>query len=73
MEGTRSAKRKIVHNAEKFYLASMDVKIRHTVGGQKQEFFFFFFQNAYLMVMPVETWATTKEKIAKIYALSIGT
>ena len=27
-----------------------------------------FFQNAYLMVMPVETWATAKEKIAKNYA-----
>ena len=46
------------------YLASMGVKINHTVGGQNQEFF----QNAYLMVMPVETWATTKETIAKNYA-----
>ena len=27
-----------------------------------------FFQNAYLMVMPAETLATTKVKIAKIYA-----
>ena len=40
------------------YLASMGVKINHTVGGQNQEFF----QNAYLMVMPDETWATVKEK-----------
>ena len=31
-------------------------------------FFFFFFQNSYLMVMPVETWATIKETIAKMYA-----
>ena len=46
------------------YLASMGVKINHTVGSQNQEIF----QNAYLMVMPVETWTTTKEKIMKIYA-----
>ena len=45
------------------YLASMGVKINHTVGGKNQECF----QNAYLMVMPVETWGTTKEKIAKNY------
>ena len=39
-------------------------KKKHTVDGHNQEFF----QNAYLMVMPVETWATTKDKIVKIYA-----
>ena len=48
------------------YLVSMGVKINHTVGGQNQECF----QNAYLMVMSVEIWATTKEKIAKIYAFA---
>ena len=43
----------------------MGVKINHTVAGQNQEFS----QNAYLMVMQVETWATTKEtKNAKICA-----
>ena len=42
----------------------MGVKINHTIGSQNQEFF----QNAYLMVMPVETWTTTKDKIVKIYA-----
>ena len=46
------------------YLAAMGVKIEHTVGSQNQDFF----QNAYLMVMPAETWATTKVKIVKIYA-----
>ena len=39
----------------------MGVKIEHTVDGQNQDCF----QNAYLMVMPAETWATTKEKIVK--------
>ena len=43
------------------YLASMGVKIEHTIG-QNQDFL----QNAYLMVMPAETWATPKVKIAKI-------
>lgn len=47
------------------YLASMGVKIEHTVGVQNKDFF----QNAYLMVMSTETLATTKVKIAKIYAL----
>ena len=42
----------------------MGVKIKYTVGGLNQECF----QNAYLMVMPVETWATTKENITKTYA-----
>ena len=42
----------------------MGVRIEHTVGGQNQDFF----QNACLMVMPAETWATTKVKSAKIYA-----
>ena len=46
------------------YLASMGVKINHTIGVENQELF----QNAYLMVMPVETCATTKDKIAKMYA-----
>ena len=45
----------------------MGVKINHTVGGQNQDFYLFIYQNAYLMVMPIETWATTKEKIANIY------
>ena len=40
-----------------YTLASMDVKINHTVSGQNQEIF----QNAYLTVMPVETWATSKD------------
>ena len=44
----------------------MGVKIEHTVGVQIRDFFF---QNAYLMVMSTETLATTKVKIAKIYAL----
>ena len=43
----------------------MGVKIEHTVGFQNKDFF----QNAYLMVMSTETLATTKVKIAKIYAL----
>ena len=47
------------------YLASMGVKMEHTVGVQSKDFF----QNAYLMVMSAETLATTKVKIAKIYAL----
>ena len=60
------------------YLPSIGVKIEHIVGGQNQEcffffsflffFFFLFFQNAYLMVMPAETWATTKVNIAKKFA-----
>ena len=48
------------------YLASMGIKIEHTVGVQSKDFFF---QNAYLMVMSTETWATTNVKFAKIYAL----
>ena len=48
------------------YIASMGVKIEHTVGVQNKDFFFF--QNAYLMVMSTETLATTKVRIAKIYA-----
>ena len=51
------------------YLASMSVKIEDTVGIQNQDCF----QNAYLMVMPAETWDTTKIKIAKIMFLSIET
>ena len=47
------------------YLASMGVKIEHTVGVQNKVFF----QNAYLMVMSTETLAAAKVKIAKIYAL----
>ena len=47
------------------YLAYMGVKIEHIVGVQKN----FFFQNAYPMVRPAETLATTKVKIATIYAL----
>ena len=47
------------------YLASMDVKIEHTVGVQNKDLF----QNAYLMVMSTETLATTKVKTAEIYAL----
>ena len=47
------------------YLASMGVKIEHTVGVQNN----FFFQNAYLMVMSAETLATVKVNIAQIYAL----
>ena len=45
----------------------MGVKIEHTVGVQNEEVFVF--QNAYLMVMPAETLATTNVKIAKMYAL----
>ena len=48
------------------YLASMGVKIEHTVGVQNKDFFF---QNEYLMVMSTETLVTTKVKIAKLYAL----
>ena len=46
------------------YLASMCVKIEHTVGVQNKDFF----QNTYLL-MSTETLATTKVKIAKLYAL----
>ena len=46
------------------YLASTGVKIEHTVGVQNKDFF----QNAYLMVKSAETLATSKVKIAKIYA-----
>ena len=46
------------------YLAS-----GHIIGGQNQ----FSFQNAYLMIMQAETWATNKVKIVKIYGLSIET
>ena len=49
--------------SECVYLASMGVKIKHTVDVH------FFFQNAHLMVMSAEKLATTKDKIAKIYAL----
>ena len=49
------------------YLASMGVKLNHTRAGAVK-IKNFYFQNAYLMVMPVETWATTKEKNANIYA-----
>ena len=41
------------------YLASMGVQINHTVGGQNEDFCF---QNAYLTVMPVETWTTKQRK-----------
>ena len=40
-------------------------KIERTVGVQNKDFF----KNAYLMVMSTETLATTKVKIAKMYAL----
>ena len=43
------------------YLASMGVKIEHTVGVQNKDLF----QNAHLMVMPTKTLVTTKVKIAK--------
>ena len=43
----------------------MGVKIESTVGVQSKDFI----QIAYLMVMSTETLATTKVKIAKIYAL----
>ena len=43
----------------------MGVKIEHTVGVQIK----IFFQNAYLTVMSTKTLATTKVKIAKMYAL----
>ena len=33
-------------------------KIDHTVGGQNQ----FSFQNEYMMIVPAETWPTTKVK-----------
>ena len=39
-------------------------KIEHTAGVKIQDVF----QNGYLMVMPAKTLATTKVKIAKIYA-----
>ena len=42
---------------------SVGVKIKHTVQNQIS------FQNASLMIIPAETWATTKEKNPKIYAL----
>ena len=47
------------------YLASMGVKIEHTVGVRNKDFF----QNAYLIVMSTETLAKTKVKIAKSYTL----
>ena len=47
------------------YLASIGVKIEHTAGVQNKDFFF---QNAYLTVISTETLATSKVKIAKIYA-----
>ena len=46
------------------YLASMCVKTEHTNGAQNRNLF----QNAYLMVMPAETWATIKVQIEKSYA-----
>ena len=49
------------------YLASIYVKIEHTVGVQNKDFFF---QNAHLMVTSSGILATTKVKIAKIYALN---
>ena len=42
----------------------MGVKVNHTVDGQIQEIF----QNLYLMVMSVETWAKSKEEITEMYA-----
>ena len=48
------------------YLASMGVKVEHTVGVQNKDFF----QNAYLMVISAETLAPQpKSKVAKFYAL----
>ena len=47
-----------------YNLASMGVRIEHTVGGQNQDFL----QNAFLMVTPAETWVKTKVKVAKSYA-----
>ena len=47
------------------YLASMGVKIEHTVGVQNKHFS----PNAYLMVMSAETLVTTKVETAKVYAL----
>ena len=44
------------------YLASMGVKINHTVGGQNQEIF----QNAYLMVMPVKHGSHPKKKLRNL-------
>ena len=49
--GTGSAKQKWFELSKCVYLASMGVKIEHTVGGQNQDFL----QNAYLMVRPAET------------------
>ena len=48
------------------HLASVGVHvhIEHTVDGQNR----FFFNISDLIVMPAETWATTKVKIAKLYA-----
>ena len=54
-----------IESSKRVYLASIGIKIEHIVGVQNQDFFF---QNAYLMVMPAEILATTKVKIAKIYA-----
>ena len=45
-------------------LASMGVKVNNTVDGQIQEIF----QNVYLVVMSVETWAKSKEEITEMYA-----
>ena len=49
------------------YLFSFNVCKNRTyvVGNQNQDFV----QNAYLMIMPAETWATTKVKNAKHYAV----
>ena len=48
--------------SKRVYLACMCVKIEHRVGGQIQDLF----QNAYQMVRPAETWATTEVKIANL-------
>ena len=61
----------IIELSKCVYLASLDEKLTIQLAVKSKSFFFFFFfffQNACLMVMPVETWATTKETIAKIYA-----
>ena len=47
------------------YLPAMGVKVERTVGAQNKNCF----QNTYLMDMSTETLATTKVKIAKVYAL----
>ena len=49
------------------YLAFMGVKINHTVGGQSKEIF----QNAYLMVMPVETIGPHPKKKLRKFTLFV--